>query len=214
MKNISCKSRTQGTLQRTLIQSLFLPFRTYSPSGCFRIKPSPLAPITTSIRSRTSLAVLPWYSVTNSIRPCFSVKQVRRLRFRNLHDLWMRDWPFRYSKSKTLTSLKVNTRSSEELEMQTARAGIVLLLRPIYTRVQSGICKGGRSDIPKAAVFRVPNGRFLPDIGSQTSISPSRIILSRCQRGNAWCGMTYSSTLGSKAEAMKGVKLPAPTWPP
>lgn len=30
---------------------------------------------------------------------------------------------------------------------------------------------------PRAAVLRVPKGRFLPDIGSHTSISPSSIML-------------------------------------
>lgn len=72
------------------------------------------------------------------------------------------------------------------------------------------VCRCGGSDKPKAAVFRVPNGRFLPDIGSHTSISPSRIILYLCQKESACFGITYSSTLGSNAEAMKGVKLPAP----
>jgi hypothetical protein len=34
-------------------------------------------------------------------------------------------------------------------------------------------------NVPKAAVFRVPKGRFLPETGSQTSISPSNIMLRR-----------------------------------
>jgi hypothetical protein len=98
--------------------------------------------------------------------------------------------------------------------MRTAWTRIILLLRPIYICVQSGIYRRRGSDIPNAAVFKVPNGRFLPDIGSHTSISPSRIILPLCQVENAWYEITYSSTLGSNAETMKGVKLPAPAWPP
>jgi hypothetical protein len=35
-------------------------------------------------------------------------------------------------------------------------------------------------NIPSAAVLSVPKGRFLPDTGSQTSISPSSIMLGDC----------------------------------
>ncbi len=43
-----------------------------------------------------------------------------------------------------------------------------------------------RSNIPKAAVFRVPKGRLRSDTGSQTSISPSKMMLYRmCVNGGA-----------------------------
>ena len=35
-------------------------------------------------------------------------------------------------------------------------------------------------NIPSAAVLSVPKGRFLPETGSQTSISPSSIMLKNC----------------------------------
>ena len=37
----------------------------------------------------------------------------------------------------------------------------------------------GQYDLPKAAVFNVPNGRLRSDTGSHTSISPSKIILKK-----------------------------------
>lgn len=79
----------------TLIQSLFLPFKMYSESGCLITRPSPLDAITSSIFCRTSLAVLPSNSAVNSMRPGTSLMHARKLRLRNLSDFWWRDMPLR-----------------------------------------------------------------------------------------------------------------------
>ena len=41
-------------------------------------------------------------------------------------------------------------------------------------------------NVPRAAVLSVPNGMFLSETGSQTSISPSRIMLLDHQIASYW----------------------------
>lgn len=62
----------------------------------------------------------------------------------------------------------------------TAWARIQLTLALICQRVLACSMETIKLDFytPNAAVFNVPKGRFLSETGSQTSISPSRIILS------------------------------------
>lgn len=66
--------------------------------------------------------------------------------------------------------------------------------------------------LPKAAVFKVPNGRFRSETGSHTSISPSKIMLDNGQRTISVynSNTTHLSTLESNAASMKGVRLPVP----
>lgn len=115
----------------TLTQSLLRPLRIYSESGCFRMRPSPLVAMTSSILCLTSLAVLPSNSVTNSIRPGISCMQARRFRFRNLRDFLCRDMPLRYSKSNTLTEKRGYMGSTEPKNQTTYN--MVLDGAPLWT---------------------------------------------------------------------------------
>jgi hypothetical protein len=65
-------------------------------------------------------------------------------------------------------------------------------------------------DLPRAAVLSVPKARYFSKDGSQTSISPSRMILTHqlTQRP------THFLTLSWNAFAIYCVRLPSPTWAP
>ena len=67
-----------------------------------------------------------------------------------------------------------------------------------------------KPNLPKAAVFNVPNGRFLPVIGSHTSISPSSIILSLCQKEERLVGNDILIHSGVKCGSDKGCQAPYP----
>lgn len=134
-----------------------------------------------SIFFRTSFAVLASKSTTNSKRPWISLIHDLRLRFRNFVDLCIRDWPLRYSRSNTLTEIeKMNRVTQYQFEKPTAWPRVQFLFGFIcgwsIIVVFSSLPD---KNIPSAAVLSVPKGRYLPDTGSQTSISPSNIMLGK-----------------------------------
>lgn len=61
--------------------------------------------------------------------------------------------------------------------IRTARPGAELFLALVYKKWLSSVALKKHKCIPRAAVLRVPKGRFRSETGSQTSISPSRIML-------------------------------------
>ena len=98
-------STTRGIKHvRTLIQSIFLPLRTYLDKGCLMTKPSPRLAMISSIFILISFTVFPRNSTVNSRRPGTSFKQCRRFLLRKATDLCKTDCPLRYKRSKTLTS--------------------------------------------------------------------------------------------------------------
>jgi len=143
-------------------------------------KPSPLAAITSSIRSLISFAVFPLYSIAYSIRPWISFKHARMFFFRKVVERCNNDCPLRKSRSKTLTMWKVSTRNETNIgDLQQGRGlcSFFDLSWKWCSQDAEFIC--GQYDLPKAAVFNVPNGRLRSDTGSHTSISPSKMILKR-----------------------------------
>lgn len=98
-------STTRNMIQyvRTLIQSIFLPLRTYLDKGCLMTKPSPRLAMISSIFILMSFTVFPRNSTVNSRRPGTSFKQCRRFLLRKATDLCKTDCPFKYKRSKTLT---------------------------------------------------------------------------------------------------------------
>jgi hypothetical protein len=64
--------------------------------------------------------------------------------------------------------------------------------------------------LPRAAVLRVPKARYFSNDGSQTSISPSKMILTH----QSTLTMTHFLTLSWNAFAIYCVKLPSPTCAP
>ncbi len=123
---------SEYTSIRSLIQSKFLPFRTYFDFGCLITNPSPLASMTSSIFSLISLAVFPLYSVTNSMRPWTSLRHCLIFFFRNAVERWISDWPLRYKRSKTLTTEMSEMVINTDIVVLTTRSGIMLGLGLIY----------------------------------------------------------------------------------
>ena len=64
------------------------------------------------------------------------------------------------------------------------------------------VSKGYTSNLPRAAVFKVPNGKSRSETGSQTNISPSRMMLKHNEMVEVWDPCTYSSIRESKAASM------------
>ncbi len=60
----------------------------------------------------------------------------------------------------------------------TARSRVVFLLRTVCRQL-SRERQHEELEVPRAAVLSVPKGKFLSETGSQTSISPSRIMLQK-----------------------------------
>lgn len=198
---------------------MFLPLSTYFAKGCLMTRPSPLAAITSSIRSLMSFAVFPLYSTANSMRPVISLRQLCKFFFLNAVDLSRSDWPLRYKRSKTLTSQNLRFKTRQRTyNLQHGRGlcsffdlsesdGVLynyrITTKEIGKHTQCRCLQRSKGKV----TFRywIPHQHFA--IKNDTMRGVDRLVRKH--------GIdTDSSILGSNALSMNGVKLPVPTCLP